>query len=233
MLLKVGDIVKAIGAYLDDPGNLEFDQSYCLPFINAAWNDLAVKMAGLGLDYEEVVAELSNVPADTADLKAYQAAGELLETMLLPVKIEWKRVGDEDVRYALVDMVREIPDVMPGAEGVSGWEWRGAAIYITPSACAVDLRVRFKAYSVDFVDPVEGVIVGAGNIIAYSACEIINSPSVRGNAAAMNYFAAKGKDAREEFEALVIKQKNKQKLRIGSMSGRTRRMSRVVLRAQP
>jgi hypothetical protein len=222
MLLNVGEVVQAIGALNDDPANQVIDKDYCLPFINLAWMDIAAEFNALGLQYQEEVVVLSAVPAGTSDLSTFQAAGELLESIVLPTLVEWKRTEEEDTQYREVALREKLPDVQTEDQGISAYQWRKGKVIVTPSSIAVDIRVTFKAYSLDFVDPVTSIIVGAGNLIAYKASEMLNSPKVRNDAAAVAYFAAKFRDAADNFEVLCVKQKNREGFRIGRMHGRRR-----------
>jgi hypothetical protein len=180
---------------------------------------------------DEVVAEIANVPAGTADLSAYQAEGQALDSMIVPTKVEWKRVGEDETRYSKVAMVEELPDVQDGTEGIAACEWRGGTIFVTESAIAVDLRIRFKAYSLNFVDPTDGMMRSAGNIIAYNACELMCSPTVRNNPQGMAYFRQKGQEAKDNFEVLCVKRKQGIVKRFGRLSGRTHRSARYIARA--
>ena len=229
MLLNVGSIAKRAAALLDDPAASTFDKDYLLPFINQAWDDLAISLQALGLDYQEVVTTVA-VPANTTDLSAFQADGQALESLLLPVKIEWKRAADEDIAYKLVDSVAELPDVVQGTEGHRAWEWRTSKIFITPSAIDTIVRIRFKAFSLDFQDPIEGFIIGVGNVLAYKVAELVSSPTVQNNAGGVMYFAQKGREAMDNFEVLCVKQKQRLGYRVGRQYGRSLRRQPYIAR---
>jgi hypothetical protein len=233
MLLKAGDVCSRVATLMDDPGQTVFDEAYVKPFLNQVWDDCSVELLALGMDYQEDVQVLNPVAALTTDLSTFQAAGQPLETMIVPTFMEWKIVGDDDINYVEVPKRSRVPDVGAGTRGIAGYEWRKNVVYISPSAVDTVVRVRFKAYSVDFADPTDSIMAGASNILAYATAELIDSPGVRnGNQGkAFIYWGQKKRESIDNFAVLLTKAKQGIRYRLGSNSGRARRRSRIVLRA--
>lgn len=230
---RLNKVISTVQAMLDDPAGLTFDSDYLMPFVNLAWDKISNRFSSLGLTYEEDVEVLNPVTAGTADLSQFQADGGVIAAMLLPTYVEWKRVDDDDTHYAEVKLCGRLPDVNSEAEGHAAYEWRGGVIYLTPSSIDTVVRVRFKTFTVDFSDPSDQIISGVRNVIAHKIVELVCSPTVRSNPDGMKYHAAEYERDACEFESLCVKQKNAAHLRIGRMSGRTRRSPGIVLRAQP
>lgn len=232
---RLDKVFTTIQALLDDPSGVDYDQDYLLPFVNLAWEKIGNRFSGLGLTYEEDVQVLSSVPAGTTNLSDYQAEGGALEAILVPLRIEWKEVGTVDTEYRKVAQATILPDVDATTEGVRSYEWRKGVIFITPSAIAVDLRVRFKTFSLDFSggEVTREIIVGARNVLAHKTCEIIMSPGIRNNVPAMQWHREQYENDASEFENLCVKQKNGPHLRIRRMSGRRRGLPRYFARVQP
>lgn len=231
MLLKVGEICQRVAHLADDPGQTTFDQDFVRPFLNQCADDMALELAALGMSYAEVVSVINPVAATTANLSAYQATGQPLESMVVPVYLEWKRVGDDDTRYIEIPQLARVLDVNAATQGNASYEWRNGVIYISPSSIATVIRVRFRAYSLDYVDPASKVTIGASNVIAYKTLELVHSPTARNNKEAAVFFAGKYREAMDNFEVLLTKLKQGIGYRIQRTSQRNRPNGRVILKA--
>lgn len=229
MLLNMAEVVDRTAALLDDPSKSWADQPYLLPFINQAWDHIATRLSSLGLSTEESVVVLTPVAAGTLNLDAFAVVGGLLETMMIPIFIEWKLVAEDDTLYREVPLRAILPDVPAGGEGHVAYEFRAGSIYITPSAVDTTIRVRMKVVSTNFVDPDDQVVHGLTHVLAYKAAEIVCSPTARNNIPGMQFLAAKGLDAMDDFEVLCIKQKQRMVKRIGRSSGRGQVRRRVIV----
>ncbi len=98
-LLNVGDVVQQVATLMDDPAQTVYSEDYVVPMLNARWSDLTIGLVALGLQFQEVSAELSGVPAQTSILTSYTAAGQPLAAMMSPIAVEWKQAGASAVEY--------------------------------------------------------------------------------------------------------------------------------------
>jgi hypothetical protein len=160
------DIVRRVGALLDDPSNSQFDQDYLMPFIDQEFGELDNELEALGAPYalDQVVV---TQPANTSSLAAFMAAGQPLADMKLPSDIWWKLAGQPDINYQQsTGPVTQLAFVPPGGQGAWQWTFLGGMLAITPSASPVDLQVTFQVMSTNIIDPQTGVIMGTAAILA-------------------------------------------------------------------
>ena len=200
-LLNVGDVVASVAALLDDPGQDDIDIDYVIPFLNLRWSNLIVNLAMLGLQYAEEVA-IFQIPAGTVSLTKYMLAGQPLASLMEPVSIDWKPVGDDDTEYDPADAVREVDDFPQGIPGIEEYSFQGGTIVLSPSSIDVTARVRFKAMSTNLVDPTDNMIRGVGDIIAYRVAELICA--IRGNQALKVDMRTYGDTALDDFISMSV-----------------------------
>lgn len=198
-LMDVADVVQMVATLLDDPGQTTFDADYVVPFINVRWNNMAVNLAMLGLQYSEQVV-VFDLPANTLTLAAYMATGQPLASMMQPKSLEWKLVGAPDTEYQPIGSVNELDDVPPGSEGIDEYSWQGGTCQLNPSSVAVTLRVRFMAMSTTLVDPTDQMVRGVGDVLSYRVAELIYS--ILGNDKLSAKMQQLGSDALEDFNTL-------------------------------
>jgi hypothetical protein len=202
-LLDVADVVQAVATLMDDPGQTSIDIDYVLPFLNLKFNDVSMKLAMLGLQYGEEEACFT-IPAGTENLSNFMLQGQPLASLMVPISIDWKEVGEADEEYTPVDSVRELDDLPTAAggsatTGIAEYSWQGGTILITPPGSDVTGRVRFKSLSATEVDAVDNLIRGAGNVIAYFTTALIYA--IRGNPLKVD-MKAQGDEALDDFLAM-------------------------------
>ncbi len=156
------------------------DKDYILNFLSIHHEDVDNVLENLDLSYDTQVIVLPAVAAGTSDLSAFEQSGQPLSSIMYPIKLEWRFVGELDVNWRPIPRRDEVEDVLtptpngPSATaGIASFEWRGGIIYLSPSSVATDIRVRFDA-----LPPVLDVDSGSyergmTNVLVYGICEHI------------------------------------------------------------
>jgi hypothetical protein len=165
MALNSGDVITRAQALLDDNDGREFDADYLMPYYNIALEDVWLELANVNARVEERLVTLA-VPLGTTDYSTFEATGQGLETMLQPVTLDWKLVGEADTAYRPARRVQQLPDVS-GETGIVAWEFREGHIFTTPSDVALTVRVRFQRLASVINDAADAAQRGLVNILAY------------------------------------------------------------------
>lgn len=165
MLQNVNDIVKRVGALLDDPANTRFDAPYLIPHIDQHFDEMDVELEKLGMQYIQHITAVP-IAANVTDLTYLLADGQALATMKVPTRLDWKQSGQPDTSYLRSAYVDELDDVGPNSVGALQWTFQQGAIFITPSTTALVARIYFDAVSTDLYDASQNVIRGTAHILA-------------------------------------------------------------------
>lgn len=182
-VLSVGDVIRRVGALLDDPANRRFRPDYIQPYLDQENSSLEIFLSMLGIQQQEQIA-IFNLPAATpgndgstppTDLAPYFQPGQALQWLLRPKRIDWKITGYPDTGYAQADAVNELDDVMVGSIGALQYRWAQGYIQTTPSYTPITMRVYFWALNTDVYDQAAPVMRGIGNLLAYQVADFICS----------------------------------------------------------
>ena len=208
-----------IRSLVDDPDASYATDAFLLPLINQKYEELYNRMLSTGAEFERRVAELFNVPAQTANLSAYALVGQPLELMMQPLQFEWKQAGLDPTNYRIAPLTDRVADVIPD-QLIQNWEWRSGVIYLTPCTLAVDIRIRgdflFAALSTD--SDAIAVTKNFGHALAYGTAALVGA--VRGNQAwAQAYTLLQDNAVDDVMQYLTRKDQGKVR-RLGRMSRR-------------
>ena len=180
-ILTVGQIVKRVGWLLDDPANRRFTPDYIRPGIDQENESLEITLERLGIQQQEMIA-IINLPAAVPpndgsnppiDLAPYFNAGQPLEWLLRPKRLDWKVQGMPDTSYLQADAVNELDDVMIGNVGIQQYRWAQGSIQLSASYTPVTIRLYFFALATDVVDDAARVMRGIGFILATQVAAFI------------------------------------------------------------
>lgn len=165
MLQNVADIVRRVGALLDDPANTRYSSDYLMPHIDQIYDEMDVDLERLGMEYLEHIAVV-NINSNINDLTYLLADGQPLQSMKLPKEIRWKIQGQPDTSYFPSAYVDELDEVGPDSEGCLQWTFQQGSIQITPSSVALTLKIYFDAVSTNIYDPAQNVVRGTAHILS-------------------------------------------------------------------
>lgn len=226
MLQNAEDIGKRAAAELDDPSQSQFDFPYLQPFIDNAYDVLANQLEAMGMAYQEQVT-VFNVPANTVDLSAFQAAGGPLQYMKLPQRLKWKVQGTPDTEYQVGEFMdpSDLPEVGSTAVGITAWAWNGV-IQCVPSTQALTVKLWYDVLSTTITDPQTGVVQGTAHILAFRVASKI--AGIRGMSMAAD-LAADGKAAWHTFAVVLAKLNQSKKIVPRKLHGYRRKVSPVGL----
>lgn len=163
---EVATIVQRIGALLDNPSNSQFDQDYCMPYIDQEYDELDNELEALGAPYaleQTIIA----VPANQSSLASFMQPGQPLADMKLPSDVWWKLASQPDPSYQQSEgPVTRLDFVDPASQGAIEWTFLGGLLAVTPSSVPVSLQVTYQRMAINIVDPQTGVIMGTAGILA-------------------------------------------------------------------
>lgn len=155
----------AIGGQL-----LENTQPFTQQVVNTAWRRLQDKLRDLGFTRlkREVGSYLSVPAAGSVDSSAFSSISyigfndglnfssfPLLPSDLIAPLDLWERPsagGANTAPFIEMDRVLNGLPAVPKASWNRQWEWREDAIYLPGALVATDIRLRYSAYLLDFVD---------------------------------------------------------------------------------
>src|SRR3989454_9870002 len=103
--MDLSTLKSRIRALVDDPDATYATDAFLLPLINQKYEELYNRMLSTGAEFERKVVELFGVASQTADLSAYSLAGQPLELMVQPLRLEWKQAGLDNTNYRTVTLV--------------------------------------------------------------------------------------------------------------------------------
>jgi hypothetical protein len=213
-LLTQGQVTSRVQALLDDPGGRRFSPEYLRPYIDQENEDLLVMLESLGAQLQEQIA-IFNVPAASSaplDLTPYYAAGQPLQYLMRPKRLDWKLQSAPDNSYSISQLVSELDDVSTGNVGCTQWRWAGGYIQATPSYTPVTLRIYFDALSASLTDPTTNITRGAGNILSLQVALYV--ASLNNNMGKLvDRLEKKVSQVKRNFSGLIVMQ-SQRKLRV-------------------
>lgn len=153
------------------------DKDYIIGFLAIANEDIELELEALDLSFQEQVVILPAVPIGTTDLSAYQAIGQPLDDMMIPISLEWRTTGDTDVDdwqpIPRVDKVIDTSIPSDAVVGISSFEWRAGLIKLSACSAIVDIRVRCQMLPDVFQDDSDTYIKGLTNWLVYQTAIMI------------------------------------------------------------
>jgi hypothetical protein len=183
--MSVQLIITRVQDALEDAGSVWTNADYVCSALSIVNDDLEQELENLGLNFDTQVIILPNVPANTADLSAYQAEGQPLSGMIMPKVLEWRLAGQSQEMWTEVDPVDKVIDTdtgtgEPGAAvaaddpTIESWEWRAGVLVLSPSSQILDLRIRFQSLPTNLnadspYQPFRGLV----NPLTYAVAEYI------------------------------------------------------------
>lgn len=205
------------------------DIDQIIRFLAIANDDLAADLEGLDLNFDTQVVVLSNVPANTTDLSAYQQDGGPLDQLIIPSStdgsspVEWRVTGQSDLTWVPVPSVGKVVDTNTATDGtvasdtasIASYEFRGGLIYISPSNQAVDLRIRGQFMPSLADNDAAQYIAGLTNVLAYAICEMISSLRDGEESRIAKWFAARAADTLYTFQCRLNKAGHSEEIRWG------------------
>lgn len=180
--MAVQDIVTRVQKLFEDEQASWCDKGYILGWLQMYNEDLESYLENLDLAYDTQVVVIPGVAANTTDLSAYQADGQPLGNMIVPISLEWKLTTDNNLQWRPIPSVDKVEDtnqsldagpVSSNIVGILSYEWRGSVIYISPSSVAVDIRVRAEMLPSVVNTDNSAYIKGMTNVLAYGIAVMI------------------------------------------------------------
>jgi hypothetical protein len=219
MLQNVNDIIKRVGALLDDPGNTKFTAAYLIPHIDQVYEEMDVDLELVGMQYVEHIA-IVNVASLTTDLTYMLANGQPLVTMKLPKWMKWKLQGQPDTSYIKSAYVDELGEVGLSSEGALEFTFQQGALQITPSSIGLTLKIGYEAVSTDIYDPAQNVIRGTAHILAVRTAAYVASLR-NGMGTLQKKLDQKADRDWTNFCKLVVKKNQAKQIVAGRLHGRS------------
>jgi hypothetical protein len=219
VLDNVNDIIKRVGALLDDPGNTRFTAAYLTPHIDQVYEEMDVDLELMGMQYIEHVA-IVNVASQISDLTYLIQTGQALSSMKLPKWMKWKLQGQPDTSYVKSAYVDELTEVALSSQGALEWTFQQGALQITPSSSALTLKIGFDAVSTDLYDPAQNVIRGTAHILAVRTAAYVAALR-NGMGTLQKMLDAKASKDWTAFCKLVTKKNQSKQIVAGLLHGRS------------
>lgn len=117
-MATVQDIINRVQSELEEAtgtsGTDWTDADYILGKLATLSDDIAIRLELIDLNYNTQETILANVPANTIDLSAFQAYGQVLSQMLIPKSLEWRLVGENQQQWQFVQQVDKLIDTDTG-----------------------------------------------------------------------------------------------------------------------
>jgi hypothetical protein len=218
----LGRVKAEIRSNLDDPQGSYTDDAFILPKIQAVYEKYASELSSTDSAYDEGLVELIAIGPGTPNLQPQQLAGQPLELLVNPIRIDWKFTGLTPDNYQKIPGPKDIvPNVVPGANPTAG-EWRKYVIWLTPATSVVDLQVRGEFDPIPLTD--DSSVLTLHPRIGYAvACQVsANIAKVRGN---KEWVAQYGQDAMDAYDdiAQALERNDQSRVRrVGRMTRRNR-----------
>lgn len=236
-------IQRLVTGYLGSQSSYS-DYDYICGEIADSNDDIEAELDMLDLHFDQAVVVLTNVPAGTVDLSAYQADGQQLGNLLFPMSadgsepIEWRPTGQSDLNWQPVPQVGKVLDtntatgntglITSDTAAIISWEWRGGIIIISPSSQAVDLRIRGE-FTPNLADnDAAQYVKGLKNVLSYLVAKKILGYAK--NAEGIEFCDEQLEEAKFVFESRMSKMKHGQVIRLG---GRRTQAGGVIGRFTP
>jgi hypothetical protein len=217
--MNLAEVKSRIRALVDDPDGTYVTDGFLGPLINQKYEEIYNRMLSTGAEFERRVVELGNVAAQTTDLSVYNLPGRELELMLQPVLLEWKQAGLDPTQYRIAALVDRVHDVIPG-QTMEQWEFRSGVIYITPTALAVDIRIRGDFLFTPLTAETDAIMAAKnlGHAVAYGTASLIGT--VRGNPAWTQAYAILQDNAVDDVMQYIARKDQAKIRRVGRISRR-------------
>lgn len=202
-------IIRRVQKLFDDEGESWCDKDYVTGFIALNSDDLETELSAHELGYQEGTIVISDVPAGTTDLSAYQADAGPLASMMSPISVEWRRVGEDDSMWRPVkrgDKIIDVGTTDNQVEGIQNFTWQQGLVKISKSSIDVDLRVVAELLPDIAQSDSDNYIKGATNVIAYFTAQMIAIDRGGGVAKQAPFFEKKGLKALDNLEIILTKQ---------------------------
>jgi hypothetical protein len=180
--MSVLDIVGRVQKLFEDEQEAWCDKGYVLGWLAMYSEDLESYLENLDLSYDEQIVVILNVPANTTDLSSYQTEQQPLENMMLPISLEWKLTGENNLQWHPVDPTDKIIDtdasldgqpVASNIVGILSWVWQNSTVKLSPSSVAVDLRIGAEMLPAVVNIDNSAYIKGMTNVLAYGIAGMI------------------------------------------------------------
>ena len=217
--MNLAEVKSRVRSLVDDPDGTYATDGFLAPLINQKYEEIYNRMLSTGAEFERRVVELSNIPALTSDLSAYNLPGQELELMLQPLLLEWKQTGLDPTSYRAAALVDHVKDVVPG-QTLDDWEFRSGVIYITPTSIAVDIRIRGDFLFAPLTAETDAIAAAKnlGHAVAYGTASLIGT--VRGNPAWMQAYAILQDNAVDDVMQYLARKDQAKVRRVGRISRR-------------
>lgn len=218
--MNLAEVKSRIRALVDDPDGTYVTDGFLAPLINQKYEEIYNRMLSTGAEFERRVVELSGVAPLTGDLSVYNLPGRELELMLQPLMFEWKLAGTDATFYRTASLVDRVKDVIPG-QIIEDWEFRSGVIYFTPSALAVDIRLRGDFLFAALTAETDAIAAAKnlGHAVAYGTASLIGT--VRGNPAWTQAYAILQDNAVDDVMQYLTRKDQGKVRRVGRLSRRS------------
>lgn len=227
----LGGVKKRVRSLVGDPLGDYCTDAYLTPLINQVYEDQSTAlMSETGSSFDDWVFDVPNVPIGTTNLGTYQSAQMPLANqqgplygLVSPEILEWKILGQPDIRYVEATRVAKLPNISPGAPQPlyqMWWEWRDNTIYVTPMTQPVDMRVRGEFSPPSLVKDTDILIIHPrmATATAYGTAALIGAE--RNNQNYVTTYSAEAESVLEDISNWLVKIEQGVITRIGRYGGR-------------
>jgi hypothetical protein len=228
MFATRGEVKARVRSLVDDVQASYTDDAWIDPLIQQEYEAAASELEETKSPFDEQVVELPAIAAGTADLSAFQAQGKLLETLVLPERIDWKPQGTPSWRYRRLPGPKDMLPDLPAFQAPVAWEWREEIIYFTPSTMIIDLRVRGEfdvAVLRDDSSPL-ALHKRIGYVVALRVAASV--AKVRGNKDWVADYTADAQKGMDEIAQQMTRAEQGKVRRVGRMTRRNRTRGRFI-----
>lgn len=199
------------------------DKDYIIGFLAISNEDVELELEALDLSFQERVLVLPAVPVGTTDLSQFQAMGQPLDDMMIPIMLEWRLTGDTDEDdwnfIPRVDKVINASIPSDAIVGIASFEWRGGLIYVSASSAIVDIRVRCEMLPDVFQDDSANYIKGLTNWLMYTTAILIAQSRGGGVSKMVPVWEKKLEKTSDNVICTLVKQEQNIVRRFGSRRG--------------
>jgi len=214
--MSVDLIVRRVQNLFDDVGESWCDKDYVIGKLAIVNEDLESFLEAIGLDYQDAVIVLPNVPVGTTDLSSFQGEGQPLSQMMGIDHLEWRPAGADDTAWQDVPREDKIDDTVTGGiAGISSYTFRLGLVEITASSSIVDLRVSCTLLPDMMQSDSDLYIKGATNILVYRTAELIAQLRSVSKSVLAPFFEKKAIKAEDNVMTILVKQEQNVRRRAG------------------
>jgi hypothetical protein len=218
-------VIQRVQTLFLDRGETWCTKDLVTQFISVNNEDMEARLSALGLEYDEQEVVLANVPAQTADLSNYQNVGGPLDSMMVPLTLEWRMVGQGDDAWRPIPRVDKVLDTsVPNnqVQGIASFSWKAGIVKLSKSSVAVDIRINAEFLPTVAQSDSDDYVKGMTNVLAYWSAELI--AMVRGGGASKLavYFQKRGEMVMQDVTSTL---QQADQLVVRRLGGRRSRMS--------